>query len=63
MRTSWERPESASQVRPLKARLGCPLDFILKRPRDDQIKSLVDVLGMLEEDVLGKPWGPIFANW
>ena len=31
--------------------------------RDGQIESLGDVLGMLERDVLGTSWGPIFADW
>ena len=30
---------------------------------DGQIGSLGDVLGTLEEDILGTSWGPIFASW
>ena len=87
LRTSWGRPESTSQERPLNVRLGRPLNVIsgypqdvkLGRswdgqigslgdvrsgcPRDGQIESLGDVLGMLEGDVLGKSWRPIFAGW
>ena len=87
LRTSWGRPESTSQGRPLNVRLRRPLDVIsgrpqdvrlgrpldvisgrpqdvrLGRPRDGQIGSLGDVLGMLEGDVLGTSWGPIFAGW
>ena len=63
LRTSWRRPESISQGRPLKATLGRPQGIRLERPRDGQIGSLEDVLGTLEWDVLGTPWGPIFAGW
>ena len=79
LRTSWGRLESISQGRPLNVRLGRPLDVISGRPldvrsgrpqdvrsgrpRDGQIGSLGDVLGTLVEDVLGRPWGPIFAGW
>ena len=79
MRTSWDRPESTSQGRPLNVRLRCPLDIISGRPqdvrlgclrdirsgrpRDGQIGSLEDDLGTLEEDALGTSWGPIFAGW
>ena len=79
LRTSWGRPESTSQVRPLNVRLRRPQDVISGRPqvvrlgrpqdvtsglpRDGQIGSLGDVLGTLEGDVLGTSWGPIFAGW
>ena len=63
LRTSWGRPESASQGRPLNVRLGRPLDVISERPRDGQIGPLGDVLGMLVGDVLETSWGPIFAGW
>ena len=61
LKTSWQRPESASQGRSLNVRLGCPLDIISKRPQDvrfghlwnTQIGSLGDVPGTLEGDVLG----------
>ena len=43
--------------------LGHPQNVRLGRPRDGQIESLGDVLGMLERDVLGTSWGPIFADW
>ena len=61
LRTSWGRPESASQGRTLNVRLRRPLDVISGRPwdvrlehrrdvgsgrpRDGQIGSLGDVLG------------------
>ena len=63
LRTSWRRPESISQGRPLKVTLGRPQGIRLERPRTGQIESLEDVLGTLELDVLGTPWGPIFAGW
>ena len=79
LRTSWGRPETISQGRPLGGRLGHPQDVISRypqdvglgrpqdvrsrRPRDGQIGSLGDVLWTLEGDVFGTYWGPIFADW
>ena len=71
LRTSWRSPKSNSQGCLLDVRLGRPLDVISRRsqgvrsrrPRDSQIGSLEDVLGTLEEDVLGTFSGPIFAGW
>ena len=70
-RSSRGRLESTSQGRPLNVRLRRPLDVISGRPQDvrsgrpwdDQIGSLEDFLGMLEGDVLGTSWGPVFASW
>ena len=62
LRTSWGRHESASQGRALKVRLERSLDVISGRPQDGQIRSLGDVLGTLEGDVLEFSWGPIFAG-
>ena len=47
------RPESTSKGRPLNVRSGRPKDVRSGRPRDGQIRSLGDVLGTLEGDVLG----------
>ena len=48
------RPESTSQGRPLYVRLGRLQDVTSGRPWDRQIRSLWDVLEMLEaQDVLG----------
>ena len=56
---------------PLNVRLGRLLDIIsrhpqdvrLRRPWDNQIGSLWNILWKLEGDVLGMSWGPIFAGW
>ena len=71
LRTSWGRPESTSQGRPLNVRLGRPLEVISGHPSDvrsvrvrhGQIGSLGDVLGTLGGNVIGTPWGQIFAGW
>ena len=47
----------------MSVRLARPLDVISGLPQDGQIRSLGDALGMLEGDVLGTSWGPIFAGW
>ena len=70
LRTSWGRPETTSQGRPLEVRLGRPQDVRSRRPqdvssvypRDGQIGSLGDLLWMLERNVLGTSWGPVFAG-
>ena len=50
-RTSWERPISTSQGRPLEVRLGFSLDVILGGLQDGQVESL------------GMSWGQIIAGW
>ena len=42
LRTSWGRPESTFQGRPLEARLRCPQDVILERPKDTESGRLRD---------------------
>ena len=44
-------------------RLGRTGDAILGGLRDGQKGPLVDILGMLEEGVLGTSWSPIFTGW
>ena len=79
LRTSWGRPESTSQKRPLNVKLGHPFYVISRRPldvrlghpkhvrpgrpHDGEMGSSGDILGTLEGDVLGTSCGPIFAGW
>ena len=63
LRTSWGRPESTCQERPLNVRLGCSQDVRWRSPQDGQIGFLGDVLATLEGDIFGKSLGPIFAGW
>ena len=44
-------------------RLGRPQDVSSAPPEDCQIRSLWDVLRMLDGYILGTFWGPIFAGW
>ena len=43
--------------------IGASLRPRSELPQCDQIVSLGNVLRTLEGDVLGSPWGPIFAGW
>ena len=57
------RPFNVRLVRPLDVISGCPQDVRLGHARDGQAGSLGDILRKLDGDVLGMPWGPIFADW
>ena len=49
--------------RPQEVKLGHPEDVSSERPRDGQIRSLGDILGTLQGEVLEMSWGLILAGW
>ena len=57
------RPQEVVSRRPQDVKSERPREVSSECPQDGQIGSLGDVLGMLEGDVLGTSWGPVFAFW